>query len=66
MSAGVQKKDHQITVKVSAEQLRLIDQRAKKCGVRMSVWMREILLQAATRQASVGYLRIKEPDGATT
>jgi len=66
MAAGVQKKDHQITIKLTADQLRLIDNRAKKCGVRVSAWMRNILLQAASRQSSEGYLRIKEPDGATT
>lgn len=53
------------TFKVTPEQHRLIEQRAKRCGVRMSTWIRAILLQAATRQATEGYLRIREPDGAT-
>ena len=63
MAAGVQRKDHQITIKLSAEQLKLIDDRAKRCGVKVSRWMRSVLLQAATRQPSEGYLRIKEPNG---
>jgi hypothetical protein len=57
------------TVKMTPEQRRLIHQRAKHCGVRVSVWMRTILLQAAqsaARQPSDGYLRIREPDGVTT
>lgn len=57
------------TVKMTPEQRRLISQRAKLCGVRVSVWMRSVLMQAAqsaARQPSDGYLRIKEPDGMTT
>ena len=56
------------TIKMSHEQRRLIDQRAKHCGVRPAVWMRSILMQAAqsaSRQTSDGYLRIREPDGVT-
>ena len=57
------------TIKLTPEQRRLISQRAKNCNVRVSVWMRSILLQAAqsaARQPSDGYLRIREPDGVTT
>ena len=57
------------TIKMSTEQLRLINQRAKQCGVRPSVWMRTILMQAAQSAAknpSDKYLRIREPDGVTT
>jgi len=57
------------TIKMSHEQRRLIDQRAKECGVRASVWMRSILMQAAksaARKPEDGYLRIREPDGVTT
>lgn len=57
------------TIKMSREQRRLIEQRAKHCGVRPSVWMRSILTQAAqsaSRQTSDGYLRIREPNGVTT
>jgi len=63
---SVQAKTKNATIKFTPEQHRMIDQRAKRCGVRMSVWMRSILLQAASRQASEGYLRIREPDGVTT
>jgi hypothetical protein len=56
------------TIKMTAEQRRLINQRAKQCGVRASVWMRSILMQAAQSAArsSEGYLRIREPNGVTT
>ena len=57
------------TIKMSHEQRQLINQRAKKCGVRASVWMRSILMQAvksAGREPEDGYLRIREPDGVTT
>jgi hypothetical protein len=58
------------SVKMSAEQMRLINQRAKLCGVRPSVWMRSILMQAASSASRDkprdGYLRIREPEGITT
>jgi len=67
----VQPKTKVATIKLTPEQDRLIDQRAKRCGVRKSVWMRSILLQAAHAAPSHvgrgdGYLRIREPNGATT
>jgi predicted DNA binding CopG/RHH family protein len=65
MAAVGQLKDMKITIRLSSEQLRLLDQRAKRCGVKVSRWMRSILLQAATRQSSEGYIRIKEPNGVT-
>jgi len=52
--------------KLTPDQHKLIEQRAKRRGLRMSVWMRSILLQAASRNADQGYLRIREPDGVTT
>lgn len=52
-------------LKLTPEQHRLIEQRAERCKVSMSVWMRSILIQAANKPASDGYLRIREPDGAT-
>ena len=65
MSAGIQKKDHQISIKLASEQLAHIERSAKRCGVKVARWMRHILLQAATRQPAEGYLRIREPDGTT-
>jgi uncharacterized protein (DUF1778 family) len=64
MTHPIQPKTKVATIKLTPDQHKLIDQRAKRCGVRMSVWMRSILLQAASRNASEGYLRIREPDGA--
>jgi uncharacterized protein (DUF1778 family) len=66
MAHNVQVKDKTITLKVTADQARAIEQCAKRCGVRKSTWIRSIVLQAASRQPSEGYLRIREPDGATT
>jgi len=51
------------TIRLTPEQFRTIAQRAEQCGVRMSIWMRSILLQAAASKADKGYLRIREPDG---
>jgi len=66
MAHSVPSKSKMLTFKLTPEQHKIIDNRAKQCGVRTSVWIRSILLQAASRQASEGYLRIKEPDGVTT
>jgi len=63
MAHAVQHKTKIAAFKLTPEQYKLIDQRAKQCGVRTSVWMRSILLQAANRQPSEGYLRIREPNG---
>jgi len=50
-------------VKLTTEQHRTIAQRAEQCGLRVSVWMREILLQAAVKPTNNGHMRIREPDG---
>jgi uncharacterized protein (DUF1778 family) len=65
MAHTVKHKTVTASVKLTPEQHKMIDQRAQQRGVRMSVWMRSILLQAASRQAQEGYLRIREPDGDT-
>lgn len=66
MTNGIQAKTKMVSFKLTPEQRAAVERRAKKCGVPLSVWMRSILLQAASRQSSEGYLRIREPDGATT
>jgi len=54
-------------VRFTPEQYRLIERRAEKCGVPVGTWMRSILSHASTRQPDIdGYLRIREPDGATS
>jgi uncharacterized protein (DUF1778 family) len=65
MAHAVQTKTKTTSLKLTPEQHKIIDQRAKECGVRMSVWMRSILLQAASKHAQEGYLRIREPNGDT-
>ena len=57
-----------VGIKFTAEQHRMIEQRAERCKVSMSAWMRSVLLQAASRPTTSrpGYLRIREPDGALT
>lgn len=49
--------------KISPEQYRQLEQRAAHCGIRVSTWIRLILLQAASQKPRKGYLHIREPDG---
>jgi len=66
MAHPVQSKTKSTTIKLTPDQHKQIDQRAKRSGVRTSVWMRSILLQAMSKQPDEeGRLRIREPDGAT-
>jgi hypothetical protein len=62
-------KTRRATIKFTPEQHQLIHERARSRGVKATVWMRSILLQAATSQSSAeggrGYVRIKEPTGET-
>jgi len=51
--------------KLTVDQYRELEQRAAHSGVRLSTWMRSILLQAACQKPRKGHLRIREPDGAT-
>jgi hypothetical protein len=55
-----------VGVRMTIEQFRLIDQRAKRRGMSTAAWLRSIATQAARSNASEGYLRIREPDGVTT
>lgn len=66
MKPAVQMKTRLVGIKLTPDQYRTIEQRAERRGVRVSVWMRSVLLQAASRPPSDGYLRIREPDGALT
>ncbi len=54
------------TLKFTPEQDKLIEERAERCKVSVSVWMRTVLLQVASRPAREGYHRVREPDGALT
>jgi mobilization protein NikA len=62
----IQAKSKSTAVKFTPDQYRAIQQRAERSGLRVGVWMRSVLLQAANSKADKGYLRIREPDGATT
>ena len=64
MASNLPHKDRVVNTKFTVEQVRLMDARAKRCGVSRSVWIRTILIQAATRQPAEGFVRIKEPDGS--
>lgn len=66
--ANVPAKTKFVGIKFTDEQHRMIAQRAERCKVSMSAWMRAILLQAASSSnaSKPGYLRIKEPNGALT
>ncbi len=63
---SIQIKSKGVLLRFTPEQYRIVQQRAERCGLRPSAWMRSILLQAANRQSVEGHLRIKEPNGATT
>lgn len=53
--------------KIDPEHYRLIEQRAERCGVQVSFWIRSILIQAASRPAKAGYIHhIREPNGTMT
>jgi hypothetical protein len=64
--ADISLKTRQTAIKFTPEQYRLLELRAARSGTRVSVWMRSILVQAATLKPHKGYLRIRDPDGATT
>jgi len=66
MAVALPHKTRTVTLKLTPEQVRTIEVRAKRCGVSRASWMRTILLQAATRQPAEGFVRIKEPDGSLT
>jgi hypothetical protein len=55
-----------LSVRFTAEQVRLIEKRAEKCGMTTRAWLRNIAVQAATRQSNRGYTYIREPNGAST
>ena len=65
-------KSRQLTFKLTVEQARAIERRAKQCGMRTGAWIRNVLVQvagarpAAIGRSSDGYIRIREPDGKTS
>jgi hypothetical protein len=60
-----QKKTRIVNVKLTESQYAAIEQRAERRGVRVSVWMRSILMQvASSRTPNDGAIRVREPDGA--
>lgn len=62
----VKAKTKMLTIKVTADQLRMIDAKADKCGVKRGPWVRSVVMQAARSIAQQGFLRIREPDGVIT
>jgi hypothetical protein len=64
-SKSVQGKTKVAFVRFTPEQYRIIEERAGRRQLRVGAWMREILLQAAKRPEGQ-YLRIQEPNGATS
>lgn len=62
----VQTKSKKAEVKLTPDQYEMIVKRAERCGIRLTTWMRSILMQAAaSRAANDGYIRIREPDRTT-
>lgn len=65
------KKSKQLSFKLNDEQCRLIEQRAARCKMSTSAWIRQIVVQVARTKISVDsrgrtYLRIVEPNGELT
>jgi predicted HicB family RNase H-like nuclease len=58
------KKTKTVCFKLNPEQYRAIEQRAERCGVSVSVWVRSILTQATKRSDGAPF-RLQEPNGAT-
>ena len=58
-------KTRHTAIKLAPEQYRLLQERAESCGMRLAVWMRLILVQAASQKPRKGYLHIREPNGDT-
>jgi hypothetical protein len=56
-----------VAFKLTPEQYRLIEKRAERAGVRVSAWLRSIVLQAAnSRPGEDASLTVREPNGVTT
>lgn len=55
-----------VTLKLTPEQFRVLEQSAQRCGVRLGPWMRAVLVQVAEQKPKKGFIRIRELDGAST
>jgi len=58
-----------VGLKFTPEQYRMIEQRAERCKVSTSAWMRTVLLQVANHPKPTpidSRIRIREPNGALT
>jgi hypothetical protein len=64
--SDVPAKTKAVGFKLTVAQHGELEARAARAGVRLSTWMRSILLQAATQKPQKGYLQIREPDGTIT
>jgi len=56
-------KDKGVYIRLTPEQFTMIKQRAERCGVRMTPWMRSVLLQVAKKNGAPGIVNVREPDG---
>ena len=63
---AVPAKTRSISFKVTPEQYALIEARAEHRGMLVGPWLRSIVLQAATAPSNKHFIRIQEPNGATT
>lgn len=52
-----------LNIRLNREQFKLVGARAEKCRMPTSTWVRAIVLQAASKPARKGGMRIQEPDG---
>lgn len=63
---AVSVKTKTLAFKVSPEQYAAIEERAASSGLFTGTWIRAIVLQAAMTPKNGRFIKINEPDGATT
>lgn len=62
----IQVKSKKLEIKVTPDQYEILVKRAERCGIRLTTWVRTVMMQAATgRAANDGFIRIREPDRTT-
>jgi len=61
-----QVKTRMVAFKLTPDQYSAIEKRAEERGMRMGPWMRLIVLQVAAAPKNGHFVKIREPNGATT
>jgi hypothetical protein len=63
---AVHAKTRPVAFKVTPEQYEMIEERARQRGMLVGPWMRAVVLQAANAPSNGRFIRIYEPNGATS